>query len=391
MLQFFTKTELQKEWLQKLYELETMITSTAASNDELSQFPMENIQKLVDIGYTSLTVPKAYGGGGISIYDLVLFQETLARFDGATALSIGWHMSVIGHLYDKSLWHENQLDSLSTEITNGALINHAISEKLTGSPTRGGRPGTNAVKEGDTWVINGRKGYTSMSPALTHFIVTAWIEEKQAVGNFLLTRDLPGLSIDETWNVIAMRGTSSHDLVLDQVKVDDSKLVELIQPGKIPPPNGWMLHIPAVYLGIAQAARDYALRFANSHSPNSIKGSISTLPNVQQLIGEIDLKLLKARHFIYSIAEAYSDESRRHLVNIEIGAAKHIVTNTAITVVDKAMRIVGAQSLQLDNPLQRFYRDVRAGLHNPPMDDATIQRLAQTAIEADKVNMIKNS
>ena len=384
MLQLFTKTELQRDWLQKLSELESLFTSKATENDQLARFPMENIDKLVEIGYTSLTLPKAYGGGGITVYDLVLFQETIARFDGATALSIGWHMSQLAEIYDKKLWKKQQLDSFSTQIVNGALMNRAASEKLTGSPTRGGRPGTTAVKEGDLWVISGRKSYTTMSPALTYFLVTAWIAEKQASGYLLLHRDSPGLSIDETWNVISMRGTGSHDLVLDKVKVDESKLVELVPPGKIPEPNGWMLHIPAVYLGIAQAARDYAVHFANHHSPNSIKGPISSLPNVRQLIGEIDLKLLEARHFLYSIAEAYSDGSRKHLVNNEIGAAKHIVTNAAITIVDKAMRIAGAQSLQLDNPLQRYYRDVRAGLHNPPMDDATIQRLAQAAIEAEQ-------
>ena len=60
--------------------------------------------------------------------------------------------------------------------------------------------------------------------------------------------------------------------------------------------NGWMLHIPACYLGIAQAARDYAVHFANTHSPNSLNGPISQLPNVQQLLGEIDLALIQARH-----------------------------------------------------------------------------------------------
>ncbi|WP_261379074.1 acyl-CoA dehydrogenase family protein, partial [Bacillus paralicheniformis] len=63
----------------------------------------------------------------------------------------------------------------------------------------------------------------------------------------------------------------------------------------------------------------------------------------------------------------------------ELGAVKHTVTNTAIAVVDRAMRVVGAKSLARTNPLQRFYRDVRAGLHNPPMDDATIGKLAGIA------------
>ena len=227
-----------------------------------------------------------------------------------------------------------------------------------------------------------------MSPVLTYFLVSAWIEEKQRVGFFLLHKDVEGLSIDETWDVISMRGTGSHDLILRNVKVDDAKLVELPETPSGGPINGWILHIPACYLGIAQAARDYAVHFANSHSPNSLNGPISQLPNVQQLLGEIDLELMKARHFLYSVAEAYDDSARRvHLTN-ELGAAKHIVTNSAITIVDKAMRIVGAKSLQRTNPLQRYYRDVRAGLHNPPMDDATIKKLALAAIEQDQANLL---
>ncbi|MBT2736578.1 hypothetical protein J7E66_17805 [Bacillus sp. ISL-7] len=111
-----------------------------------------------------------------------------------------------------------------------------------------------------------------------------------------------------------------------------------------------------------------------------MKGPIAQLPNVQALLGEMDLELYKARFALYGTAEAYIDEDRNKDITNEALVAKHIVTNSAITVVDKAMRLVGAKSLQLTNPLQRYYRDVRAGLHNPPMDDLTISKLAQTAI-----------
>ena len=215
-------------------------------------------------------------------------------------------------------------------------------------------------------------------------MTSAWIDEKQRIGFFLLHSELEGLSIDETWDVMSMRGTGSHDLVLDNVKVEESKLVELPEPLKGSPFNGWLLHIPATYLGIAQAARDYALHFANSHTPNSLNGPINQLSNDQQLLGEIDLELTTARHLIYSVAEAYDDESRRGYLTNEVAVAKHIVTNSAISIVDKAMRIVGAKSLQRSNPLQRYYRNVRAGLHNPPADDMTIKNLALSAIKEEK-------
>ena len=190
-----------------------------------------------------------------------------------------------------------------------------------------------------------------------------------------------------------MRGTGSHDLVLNEVQLEESDLVEVPNYTTGFKLNGWLLVIPATYLGIAQAARDYAIQFANTHSPNSIQGTIASLPNVQALLGEIELELAKARFVLYGAAQSYVDLKNREqygrtltvaegevIVNA-VNVAKHTVTNAAITVVDKAMRVVGAKSLQRTNPLQRYYRDVRAGLHNPPMDDLTIKKLAELVLK----------
>ncbi|GIO66604.1 acyl-CoA dehydrogenase family protein [Paenibacillus cookii] len=384
-MNLFIRRDIQQEWLNKLYEKEADFKNRGARIDEEGLFPTENIADLIELGYTRSTLPKAYGGGGLNVYDMVLLQETVASFDASTALAIGWHLSVIGELFEKKLWSDRHLNFIAEEIAKGALINRAASEARTGSPTRGGRPETKAIKKGSHWVISGRKVFTSLAPMLTYFLVSAWIEETETIGYFLVHKDLEGLSIDETWDTISLRGTGSHDLVLEQVTVHEDLLVEPDILGKGKEVNGWLLHIPACYLGVAQAARDYAVGFANQYSPNSISGPISQLSNIQQLIGEMDLELMKVRHFLYSAAEAYDDLSRRPFLTNELGAAKHAVTNSAIAVVDKAMRILGIKSIHRNNPLQRYYRDVRAGLHNPPMDDATIQKIALSAIEQDKL------
>ena len=379
--ELFITTDLQSEWMDKLSKLEDVIRGSAEQTDRLAAFPKENIQSLVDLGYTTLTLPKEYGGGGITVTDMVLLQETIASYDGATGLSIGWHQGAVGDLYEQELWEKNKLERFAKEVVNGALVNRAASEAQTGSPTRGGRPQTTAVKKDGHWIINGQKTFTSMSPVLTHSLVSAWVDDKEAIGFFLIDQASEGVSIKETWNMVGMRGTESHDLVLKNVKVSDEDFVEISNGPRGDKVNGWLLHIPACYLGIAQAARDYAVKFAVEYSPNSIQGTISELPNVQSHIGHIDLELMQARHFLYSIAQIYDNKIQRKLLNQELGAAKHIVTNAAIRIVDQAMRLVGAKSLDLSNPLQRYYRDVRAGLHNPPMDDMVISKLAHAAIE----------
>ncbi|MFJ5766998.1 acyl-CoA dehydrogenase family protein [Lysinibacillus sp. NPDC093210] len=385
MKELFIKTERQHYWLEQLASIAEPIKSEAVEVDEQSRFPFEAHKLLLQIGYPKLTLPKQYGGEGLSVYDMILVQETLASYDENASLSLGWTLGVVGEIYDKKLWADDILQEFALEVQKGAIINRAVSELATGSPTRGGRPGTTAVSTDNGWLLNGRKIFTTASPVLDYFLTSAWIEEKGQIGFFLIHKDVTGLSIVENWEMSAMRGTSSHDLVLENVVVPKNHLVELPNHpsgGKI---NGWILHIPATYLGIAQAARDYALHFANHHQPNSLNAPISTLPNVQQLLGDIELKLQQARFVLYGVAEAYDDPARRDTLTNEMAVAKHTVTNIAIEVVDKAMRVVGAKSLQLTNPLQRYYRNVRAGLHNPPMDDMTIIKLATAAIEQQKL------
>lgn len=382
--ELFITTDFQRRWVDQLTEAGPFFSSFSEQSDELSKFPKENIEKLVKMGYTTLTLPKEFGGAGITVTDMVLFQETIARFDSATALAIGWHQGVVGELYESRKWTEEQLAQFSEAIQQGALVNRSVTEAQTGSPTRGGQPQTTAIRTKNGWVISGEKTFTTMAPALTHILVSAWIEEKQKTGFFLLPSDTAGLSIRDTWHMISMRGTESQTLVLDQVEATAEQLVEVNEAPRGNKQNGWLLHIPACYMGIAQAARDYAVHFAATYQPNSLNEPIASLFSIQTQIGKMDLELIKARHLLYDIARIYDDPARRvHLQN-ELGVAKSIVTNSAIEIVNLAMRIVGAKSLELSNPLQRYYRDVRAGLHNPPMDDMTITKLAQAAISGQQ-------
>ena len=369
----------QKDTYEKLLPLVEKFKKRAFKIDEEGTFPFENIQELKEAGYTRLSLESKYGGDELRLYDFLLFQELIAQGDASTALSIGWHMGITMDLCEKQPWNQQMLDFIFKEIEKGALINTAATEPKTGSPTRGGKPETTAVKTKKGWQINGRKTFTTMSPVLNYFLVKASIEGEEEIGLFLIPRETSGLSIEETWDMIAMRGTGSHDLVLENVDIEHDFLVERLGGFKKNEPSGWLLHIPACYMGTAIAARDYAVAFAKEYSPNSIEGTISELPNVQRLVGEMELELMQARHFMYSVASKWDETSDRSALAGELAAVKHVVTNSACTVVDKAMRIVGARSLQRSNPLQRYYRDVRAGLHNPPMDDMTVINLAKQA------------
>lgn len=377
----FYKKETHIQWDEKLEKQRPHFEQYTARIADDGKFPDENLQLLREIGYTKLTLPKTLGGEGYRVYDALLAHEKLGSLDGSTALIAAWTLMTVGELYEHRYWSEEQLDAFAKEVNSGAIINRAVSEFAMGSPARGGKPASEAKYDGKEWIVNGRKNYTTGSYGLDYFLTGVWVEEHQQMGYFLISKDTPGVSIEENWDVLSMRGTGSHDLVLENVHLPAEALVELAADRAHLANNGWLLLIPATYLGIAQAARDYAVQFAKTHSPNSIEGTIAQLPNVRTLIGEMDLELSKARFTLYGAAEAYDDRERRTRLTNELSVAKMVVTNAAMTIVDKAMRLVGAKSLQQSCPLQRYYRDVRAGLHNPPMDDTTIQKLADIALK----------
>ncbi|ELK46687.1 acyl-CoA dehydrogenase family protein, partial [Halobacillus sp. BAB-2008] len=138
------------------------------------------------------------------------------------------------------------------------------------------------------------------------------------------------------------------------------------------------------YLGIAVAARNDAIEFARNFQPNSLDTPISEVSHIQDKIGEMEWKLLQAHSFLYATARRWDEEpEEREHMQPELSAVKLAVTNAASEVVDLAMRIAGGRGLSKHFPFEKYYRDVRAGLHNPPMDDSTISMLAGKAIHPD--------
>ncbi|MEB3751598.1 acyl-CoA dehydrogenase family protein [Geobacillus sp. FSL W8-0032] len=382
---------LRNERERKLYErarhLAERFASRAADYDERAEFPFADFADLQEAGFLSLTIPVEYGGQGASLYEWVLVQEVLAQGSGATALSFGWHASILMRLFLLRRWSESTLARLAEEVVqHHALINSAHSERATGSPARGGKPETTAVLRDGRFVLRGRKAFASLAPALDYVLISATIEDSGDVGEFLVPMGAKGIRIEPTWNTLGMRATRSDDLVLEDVEVGTDALVETLgKPNETAPAQGWLLHVPACYLGIAIAARNEALRFAQTYQPNTLSRPIAATPEVQRKIADMEWRLVHARHFLYAVADLWDRyPEKRTEMKEELAAVKLVATNTALEVVDGAMRIVGGQSLFADSPLGRYYRDVRAGLHNPPADDLTLAWLAKRALSDNK-------
>ncbi|TXL64923.1 acyl-CoA dehydrogenase [Cerasibacillus terrae] len=383
MESFFIKTEKQRKMIKKVNSLVPRFQEREYLLDEKGSFPYQNIQDLIDIGYTKLSLPTIYDGDNISAYDLVLYQENIAKGDGSTALSIGWHMSTLIAMRGERSWPKELYDYVCEKVQHGALINYVLSERGQGSPTRGARLQTVAKKAPAGWEITGRKSFATMAPALDYMIISALVEEggEEREAFFLVPSKCEGVSIDEVWDSVALRGTASHDIVFHQVVIPENFLVDQTSvPETVKRSTGGLLHVPACYLGIAQAAYEYALDFALHYTPGNRKQPIFHATHIKERIGRIQLLLAQSRHLLYSVAEKFDGLDDKEVLYPHLAAAKYTVTNHALDIVDLAMRVTGARSLSEKNPLQRYYTNVRAGLHNPPADDEILNMLAMSVV-----------
>nr|WP_246238204.1 acyl-CoA dehydrogenase family protein [Alkalicoccus luteus] len=364
-----------------LLEQEETIAASGDRHDREGTFPEETADMLKTAGYSALTVPEELGGLGMNLPDFLKLQQQLARADGASALCMGWHNGLLYHMREHDLWIDEQQQFLMREAVSGKLFNAVASERASGSPARGGMPETTAEQSENGWILNGHKAFASMAPALDYAAITADIEG-DGPAQFLVPMKTAGITIQDTWDSVAMRGTASHDLRLENVELSRNAKIQL-KSRTVQPVNGWLLHIPACYLGIAERAFRTAAKFSRSYSPNSLNGTISETAHVRAKLGEMELLLRQSEAVLYRAAEQYEAArfEDRKLVQPELSAAKYTVTNNGMRIVDLAMRIGGAGSLSEQSTLQRCYRDIRAGLHNPPMDDIVLDQLADEALK----------
>ena len=380
--ELFLESSIELKWQERFISNKEWIEKTAAEADKKGVLNNQLIDWLIKHEYHMLTLPVEHGGSGCNIKELIIIQSLLAFYDESTALSIGWHLGVVGEVFELKLWPEEMMLQFAHDIRNGAITNRIVSESEMGSPTRGGRPSTQAVRAGDKYVINGTKTFASMSHRLTHMLVGAYDTEASAMGFYYVPADSAGIEIVDTWDTLGMRATASHDVIFNDVKINERNRVEI---NKEKHANPWLMHIPAVYLGLAQRALDEAVKFSKTYQPNSLQMTISELPHIQDKLAKMEILMMQSRHFIYHACDMHLEGKTEHL-GLTFQLSKHIIVNNGLEIIDLAMRVLGAKSLERTRILERILRSMRAGLHNPPMDDAVERNIVTQLLKTHEIN-----
>ena len=253
------------------------------------------------------------------------------------------------------------------------LIGGGLSE-----PESGGDWGlfaTKARRDGEAYVLNGRKVFTSLSPVVDFFMVMATVEDDGPLSSatFPVARNAPGLELVETWDAMGMRATASHDLILKNVRVPAAAMADRRPVGPLGADAislfAWFeLSIAAVYTGVAIAAINFTREFAQRFKPITLERPISYLPGVQFAMAQAQALLAQSRALYLSTAREYLDNRDSFSRRRRPGAGDHSQVRRGQqrdSIVDHCMEIAGAHGFLRRNPLERLFRDVRAGINHP--------------------------
>ncbi|MYA20198.1 MAG: acyl-CoA dehydrogenase [Chloroflexi bacterium] len=382
------KNERQAGLLALAQSLAPKFAERAAEHDREGSFPFENFEELRRSGYTAASVPEEYGGGGYGLDDVALAHLALAKGDGSTAIGLAMHLMLCGGEGQARNWPEAARARIfDAVVRDGALINNAAAEPELGSPQGGGRPRTTVTPDGPgRWRLSGHKTFTTLAPALTYFDAYVAVEDGSGdTARVAVHRDLPGVRVEQTWDALGMRASGSDDVHFDGVAVSDDDFLSRSSPGsrREATQNAWFpILVGATSLGIAEAARDHAVRFARERQPLGDAVPIASIPHVREQIGRIDATVMAARALLLQAAEDWEQHpDKRAGMGPPVAAAKRLATNSAVEVVEIAMRIVGGVALYRSEPLERYFRDVRSGLVNPPIEARALETIARAALD----------
>ena len=356
--------------------------------DRVGRLPAEDVAALKESGYLSLTVPQRFGGLELPMRACLEAQLEVALGSASTAIVAGMPIHIFGAARECNPWSEEAFERLGRATVNGALVNSVASEPALGSPSRGGLPDTNAVPtpDGEGWLINGLKTWTTGGKHITHMLVKLRIEDDPAV--ILVRQDTPGVAWIETWSdSLSLRASDSHDVRFNNVVVPVDHLLQRGRSKTAQPPNGWFpMIMSSVYLGAALAARNAVIKFALERVPTSLGKPIATLPKIQRQIGEIDLALQAAKALLFEVADRWdSDTGTRQKAYPGVVAAKYQIIEAAAFATDQALRVAGGTSITKTLPLERHFRDVRAGSMQPPSGDTALEIIGRNAIDQQAI------
>jgi len=376
----------------------TRFAPRAAEFDANATFPTANFADLRAHGLLGVCVPRAYGGLGADYRSYALAAAEIGRYCGATALTFNMHVcsclwsgalaDALEMSADQRSEHERRRARHYARIVHdGAIYAQPFSEG--GSAAAGAVAfATVARRDGHGWRLRGRKIFASLSGHADYYgvLCTETVDDARLSRRHTLYVAVPagadGVRIEGDWDPLGMRGTVSRTLVLDDVWVGDD---EALMPSGLyyQAATRWphmFLTLTPTYLGIAQAAFDFTVRYLRGEVPGQRGEKRRQVAVKQHAVATMRIMLEQTKALWFqAVSEACIDPSREQVSRAH--CAQYAVMENANELCRQAIRTCGGQSMLKDLPLERLYRDSRCGaLMLPWSADLCIERIGRDAL-----------
>jgi alkylation response protein AidB-like acyl-CoA dehydrogenase len=351
-------TTIKRNPVDDVHKIGPEFASRAAAADETGEFVAENYKLLKQAGLVEVGVPGELGGGGASIDDLALMLRVLARYCGSTALAFAMHQQQVA--IPAWRWQHQKFSAAEP------LLKRIAAEKII-VLTSGGSDwivgAGKAEKVDGGYKITARKNFVSGAQAGALLMTSAVLDEagERSVLHFGIPMNSPQVRIEQVWNTMGMRGTGSHDVVIDGHVVPDAgialkrkaaqwhPLFQIVATIAIP-------LIYGVYLGVAERAGEIAIAMAAKRRAD---------PQITQLIGQMETALCGARiAHAHMLAVAGRNAPSAIAVN-DVMMGRQLVAQHAIRAVELAMEASGGASYFKRHELERCFRDVQGARFHP--------------------------
>ncbi|MEQ3554310.1 acyl-CoA dehydrogenase family protein [Pseudonocardia nematodicida] len=362
-----------------LAALTAEVAATAEQHDRSGEIPTAGIAAAHRAGVLTATVAARHGGPDVSPVDALRILVALGEGDPSVALLAANTLQAHRGQAAVAHWPEaTYAEVLRRSAARPTLINAVRAEPELGAPARGGLPATVARRTPEGWSLTGHKAYATGGAALAHHVVWVVADEpggdpsSPRVGHLLVPGDASGITWLDTWDHLGLRASNTHDVVYDDVTVPADAFVEIPRgPGGVytdpaaaagPASFGH----PALYVGVARAARAAFVRYARERVPAALGRPIAETDRIRTVAGEIDALITQAETLLYG-AVLRTDLDPRHYSLLKVRIADSVVE-----AVQTAVAALGNPALTRHQPFERHLRDVLCVRVHPPQADAAL-------------------
>ena len=326
--------------------------------DEKQIFPGDVLKKLADLGFMGVLIPHEYGGAGLGYLEYVTIVEELSRVDGSVGISVAAHNSLCtGHIYN--FGNDAQRGQFVVPLAKGEKLGAwSLTEPEAGSDAGGTQ--TVARLDGDHWVLNGQKTFTTHG-TYGDICVAMAVTDKAAghhgISAFILEKGIPGFTPGKKENKLGLRASDTSTVIFEDCRVPKENLLGESGSGfvdSLKVLDGGRISIAALAVGMAQGAYDAALHYAKQRK--QFGRPIADFQAIQFKLADMATEIDAARLLTHRAAWMKDNGMQ---TTVQSSMAKLYAGEVAVRVANECVQIHGGYGFIKDYPAEKFYRDVK--------------------------------